>query len=125
MAYARLLKRLSVAKLQQMLAEKRRQQKIAPLEWKRDRLLKRAAKIQKKIDRLAGKEAELPGRPRKKRRFSASARRKIAAALRRHWANVRAKKKARVNKPMAGRKAGGRAKAHAAASTPAVSAAPA
>jgi hypothetical protein len=98
----RLVQRLTVGQLEALIEAKRRIQKVAPLERKRDRLLRAAAKLQKKIDRLLGggraPAAAGPGRPRgRKRKLSAAARRKIARAQKARWAKYREAKKAKAS----------------------------
>ena len=105
MKNARLVQKLSVDELKALIQAKKKLDKVEPLKKKRDRLLKAAAKIQMKINRLlagtkavksAGRPAGKPGRPRKRRRLSAAARRKIVQAQKARWAKFHAAKKAKA-----------------------------
>jgi hypothetical protein len=86
----RLLARLSAEQLRDLLAAKKRIEKAEPLKRKRAKLLKAAAKLQKKIDYLLSGAAAGRSRPRRqKRTLSAKARRAIALAQKRRWAAYR------------------------------------
>lgn len=107
MKNARLVQNLSVDELKALIQAKKKLDKVEPLKKKRDRLLKAAAKIQMKINRLlsgtkaakmAGRPAGKPGRPRKRRPLSAAARRKIVQAQKARWARFHAAKKAKAAK---------------------------
>lgn len=90
-----LLERLTLKQFEAIVEARRRSEQAAPLEKKRDSLLKAAAKLEKKIARLSG-TVFLGGLGRQPRRMSAAARRKIAAAQRRRWAKA---KKGKVGRP--------------------------
>lgn len=98
MARRGLLARMSVARLEKLLASKRREAKIAPLEREREKLSRRLQKIEKKIARLKGASTGR-GLPRKKKReISAAGRKKMAAAQKRRRAKERAKKQKAVTR---------------------------
>ncbi len=96
---ARLLKNLSVAQLQKLIAKKRAQErrakKVAPLEKARKKLVKKLAKLDAKIAKLGAAPAGRgPGRPKKKRKISAKAIRAIVRAQKKRWAAYRKEKAA-------------------------------
>ena len=92
----RSLKGFSVAQLQKALAKQKQAQSARPLERQRDKLSKRLATLEKKIEKLKGKAGPGPGRPKKtrrqKRKMSAAGRKAIAAAQKKRWAKIKAAK---------------------------------
>ena len=86
MAFKKLLRRMSLEQLQKLIRMKKNQGKVEKLERQRNRHLKAAAKVQKRIDGLSDGTMRGPGRPPGRRRLSAEARRRIADAQKRRWA---------------------------------------
>jgi hypothetical protein len=92
-----MVQRMTLGQLEVLIRRKRQSEKAEPMRRKRDRLLKLAAKLQRKIDRIMGGRGAAVvkmGRPRK-RKLSASARRSIAQAQKARWAKYRAAKRAK------------------------------
>jgi hypothetical protein len=92
-----MVQRMTLGQLEVLIRRKRQSEKAEPMRRKRDRLLKLAAKLQRKIDRIMGGRgaaAVKVGRPRK-RKLSTSARRRIAQAQKARWAKYRAAKRAK------------------------------
>lgn len=86
----RLIKRLSLAKLRELVVLKERSEKVRTLETARDRFAKKAEKLQMKIDQLSGAPARGPGRPpKKRRRMSAETRKKMADAAKARWEKIK------------------------------------
>ena len=92
---ARLLKSLSVDRLEELLRRKRAEAKLAPLEKQRARLARRLATVEGKIAKLTGGAAETAP---KKRTFSAATRRKMALAQQARWAAKKGTAKAAAPK---------------------------
>jgi len=98
-----IMARLTTSQLEKLLLQKKAQEAVAPLERKKAKLLKAAAKLQRKIDRLldgkmapAARTANKGGRPRKRRKLSPEARRRIVQAQKARWAKFHAAQKAKT-----------------------------
>lgn len=91
MRYARLLKSLSVARLQALILAKKRQGKVGKLQRQRVKLARALARLDRKIARMSG-ERPAPGRRGRKRRVSAAARARMAAAQKARWEKWRKEK---------------------------------
>jgi hypothetical protein len=115
----RKLESYSLAQIEKLLEQRKHQEKAAPLIRKRDKLLKAATRLEKRIANLGGVAFGLgrtPGRPRgRKGGMSAAGRARIAAAQRRRWAKARKRKSGRPAIKVRKFSAAGRARIAAAA----------